>query len=68
MFKYYNILDNSNNKIVFENADKNDYINITYDLPIEVVFKYEELLKELRTILHTFDMLTEETIYNSFCL
>lgn len=65
MFKYYNILDNSNNKIVFENADKNDYINITYDLPIEVVFKYEELLKELRTILHTFDMLTEETIYNS---
>ena len=65
MFKYYDVLDKSNNSIVLKNADLNDYVNITYDLPIEVVFKHEKLLKELRTVLHTFDMINEETIYNS---
>ena len=65
MFKYYDVLDKTHNSIVFKNADLNGYVNITYDLPIEVVFKHEALLKELRTVLHTFDMINEETIYNS---
>lgn len=63
MYKYYDIIDNKNT-IVLDDHGMSNYIDVSYNLPIEFFSKNKKLFDELKKIFNVYSFVSDEVIFN----
>ena len=58
MYKYYDIIDNKNT-IVLDDHGMSNYIDVSYNLPIEFFSKNKKLFDELKKIFNVYSFVSD---------